>query len=168
MVAPSRVVLQYMASQGVIVSSPELAGPNDWPAVAGPIPPEGDSYVGVMNYGGPIQFKDPRGGGWLTKPRVQIMLRAIDEPTGQEKSQECLDALAKLGARSDDGWAMAAPVFVEDEVWALQSAMLLTAPMPIGYEKDRDLILYSMNLQLSLVKVTPANVDYLFPVGGYG
>lgn len=167
MASPARVVLEFLRATGHVLVTGE-AGDVDWPAVAGKMPGDGARYVSVMNSGGMIQGRDQRSGAPTTFPRIQVMVRAEDDAAASERCEAIVNELSKVGTSDDyGGWGFV-PLMVEGEDWALKSVKLLTVPMPVGYEKDKDLILYSINFQVTAERVTPENIDYLYPAGGYG
>jgi hypothetical protein len=163
---PNRLILQYLYDVGVLVT-PEAVGRDNWPAVAGKIPAGGDRYVGIMNTGARLQGRVHGTGEYVRTPTFQVMVRAEDDATAGSLCEDVVAAFSKVGTLSDAGWGRV-PVFVGTEVWALESVLLRGAPFPVGLEQDRDLYLYSINAELTAVRVTPDNVDYLYPLGGYG
>jgi hypothetical protein len=163
-VAPNRIVLEYLRMLGVLT----LPGVGQWGAVAGPMP-VGDAgpYVSVMNSGGVGIGRTARDTGIKYRPRVQVSVRGADDPSAADRANDILSALGRAGVGpSDGGWGRA-PVLVEGELWTLDSAHMLTPPMPTAYDQDRDLITYSANYEVSVTQVTPSNKDTVFPTRSY-
>lgn len=163
-VSPAQVLRQFL---NLSLVCGDLV--RDWPSFAGANAADMPRSVGLMDSGAYLQGRDARTGEELEKPTVSVLVRAPDALKARAKSYEIVTAVRPLGVFNVGvGWGQALPIVVEGEDWALQSVKMMTAPTPIGVEKDNRRVVYSINFKLSLTKVTAENLNYLWPVGGYG
>jgi hypothetical protein len=158
---PARVVYEYLRELGVIGSS---AGELPWLAGVGPMPQDGNEFVAIIDAGARQLGRIQRTGERVSKPRIQVLVRATDYPTGWAKGFEIQTVFDKVGVRTTTGGVgQIVPVAIGDQNWAIKLISVETPVMPLGREPDTGRNLFSINALVSLELITPENYSLIFP-----
>jgi len=149
--SPADVVIAYLVARGVAYNPP-VSQPDNWPIGNGAIPPGGENYIGVINYGNLYQGRLLKTGKRIAPGLVQIMVRAVDEPTGWTKGEEIQSEFDKIGVSTEYGGVGGMiRVAMDDGTTVILQAIHVRIPItPLGQEPESSRYLYSINVQVAL------------------
>lgn len=111
-----------------------------WPVFVSFLPANPDDAIAVFDTSGKLQGRIQRTGETITKPGIQVRVRAKDYKTGWKKIntiRQALDAVLRT------------PVTVDGRVYTLQSVTLTSDITPIGQAPDSRRDEFTLNATLS-------------------
>lgn len=148
---PAEVLLQAMIDKGILVESIDQ-GPEGWVGVVGPLPPDGDRCIGMVDSGASIQGRIQRGGETIEHPKVQLLLRAENYAVALDKGKSIEKTfLDKIGVPTTMtgglGWLT---VVVNGIAYTIIAAPPFSQLAYLGQDKDKRWSLFSINRHVEL------------------
>lgn len=145
---PNLFLMQYIIDIGEGVA-PENLGPEDWPVVAGPLPDDGDRFIGIMDLPATTDGRAKNTVARFTHPQLQVIVRGPNYDTAGKKAMALQNQFDKVGIAvgnsSGVGWV---PVTVDGERIVITSLYVNVPAFPIGMEKDNSRYLFAFHAQL--------------------
>lgn len=159
-VTAADVVHKFLKDQKVLAGM--AANSPYWPSVTGPMPPDHENIVALVDTGGFQEGRLMRTGERVIHPTVQIRVRGINYSTAKDKAAEIelkcdavgVDPAAVVNPFSSQMGLGRVPVWVNEdkEKYALH-AIHVTTPMTfIGADPGNRRSNFSINVMVTMVK----------------
>lgn len=150
----ARIVRQYLIQLGVL---PNSASNAEWSSTIGGLQPDLSNAIAFVDTT-PFQEGRLMTGQRVVHPRIQILIRSIDNPTGWNKGEAIQAAFDALGISAGG----LSPVTIGSSLYGLKAVHVLVPMTPMGEEKDTRRTLFSINAQVELVELTPDNYKRMY------
>ena len=131
----AQVLVPYLVFKGV-ASLP--GGTNPWPAYVNFLPELPNEALCIFDTVGEVQGREMRGGKWLEKPGIQIMIRAVSNSNGVNKGLKIINALEQLYKYNV---TLTSPA----KQYQIHSFKRTSPTYPLGQEEGGARLLYTIN-----------------------
>lgn len=131
----SQVLVPYLISKGV-ASTPGTNNP--WPAYTNFLPEMPNEALCVFDTTGEIQGREMRGGAWLEKPGIQVMIRAMTNANGTNRGLKISNALKEL-------YMFNVTLATPTKQYQIHSFQRTSPIYPLGQEEGGARLLYTLN-----------------------
>lgn len=143
---PSQILLQLMLDRQLVVV-PESLQDGVWIGVAGAMSPDGDRFIALNDSTPYVEGRLMRG-PVVEHPRIQLLLRAPDRPTGYDKGKDLeWNFFNKIG--SELGWLNTT---LDGMLYTITAVHVLVPLSWLGQEKDNRRQMFSTNLQMEIAE----------------
>lgn len=131
----AQLLVPYLVSKGV-ASNPGTG--NLWPAYINFLPEQPDEALCVFDTVGEVQGREMRGGQWLEKPGIQIMIRAKTNANGVNRGLKIINALKEL-------YMFNVTLTSPTKQYQIHSFQRTSPTYPLGQEEGGSRLLYTLN-----------------------